>query len=560
MELVDGQTLESWQRRTPIDIHCAARLVKDMAESIASAHAQGVIHRDLKPANILVQSGSVPAVSADRDSRLRLKIADFGISRVLGDDGWRLTQTGGRLGTPAYMSPEQAAGPSTELGPATDIYSLGAILYQLLTGMPPFVAHDPLQLLHMIRRDQPVPPGLLRGDISSELETICLKCLEKQPRQRYHSAQELAEDLVRFLEGRPIRARAVGICGRMCYWVRRHPGLSISISVGAALLMLLAVGGLLTGLNQKELAENARTAQLLAEKRQAAAHRTWLDAFRRTEKALGRIMNLDWGPESFAQRDQAQGLVMELFAELHHDYLLQIQHEPHWGYIEVNAVCNYFALSRRSGQVPLSDPQALAWLSRADQTLRRIEQSPHPQREVMQHQDALGAAFGEPTFAASPERLLVDHRVTLNGWLAERAGNDGDHQRQLDLLSESSLAIMGLFATHESDVKLYSQAARATAAVAEAACQVNDLATSGAAIKMAVTHRRLACGRDAEDSLLRYDLVESLVWATRLSRKAGSAEISEDYADQARQAADADLMSSNFGEPIARLLATLDED
>jgi tRNA A-37 threonylcarbamoyl transferase component Bud32 len=557
MELVDGETLESWQKRTPIDIHCAARLVKHMAEAISTAHAQGVIHRDLKPANILVHSGSVNATAADRDSRLQLKIADFGISRVVGDDGWRLTQTGGRLGTPAYMSPEQAAGPSTELGPATDIYSLGAILYQLLTGLPPFVSQDPLQLLQMIRRDQPVAPGLIRGDIAADLETICLKCLEKQPRHRYLSADELSEDLGRFLEGRPIRARAVGICGRTFHWIRRHPGLSISISVGALLLLLLAVGGLLTGLSQRKLAESARTAQLLAENRQAAAQRTWLDAFHRTEQALVRIMNLDWAPQNYAQRNEVQGLITELFAELHRDYLVQLQNESRWGFIEVNALCNLISLRRKSGQVPLSDPQTLAWLTKADRALRRIEESPQPEQAVTEHQELLGTVFGDAAYTASPERLLVDHRVSLNHWLAELAGDEGNYQRKVELLSQSAEVVLKLVVADQSNIVQQRRAGLVVFQLAEGAWEANELTLMQTSIKMAVTHRRFASDLNAEDMLVRLELVDTLASAAGLARKAGMSVLADSYAAQAREAADADLMSSVYGENVERIIAAL---
>jgi serine/threonine protein kinase len=557
MELVDGETLESWQSRTPIDIHCAARLIKDMAEAISTAHAQGVIHRDLKPANILVPSGSVTATEAGRDSWLQLKIADFGISRVLGDDGWRLTQTGGRLGTPAYMSPEQAAGPSTELGPATDIYSLGAILYQLLTGLPPFVSQDPLQLLQMIRRDQPVAPGLIRGDLAADLETICLKCLDKQPRHRYLSADELSEDLGRFLEGRPIRARPVGICGRSCHRIRRHPGLFISISVGAVLLLLLAVGGLLTGLSQRKLAERARTAQLLAENRQAAAQRTWIDAFHRTEQALIRIINLDWAPESYAQRDEAQRLMMELFAGLHRDYLVQRQHDRRWGFIEVNALCNLISLSRKSDQGPVSDPQTLAWLTKADRALRRIEQSPQPEQAVTEHQELLGSVFGASPYRAAPARLLVDHRVSLNHWLAELAGNAGNYQRKVELLSQSAEVVLKLVSEEQSNIGLHGRAGLVVFQLAEGAWEANELTLMQTSIQLAVTHRRLASDLAAEDMLVRFELVDTLVSAAVLARKAGMSVLAESYAAQAREAADADLMSSLYGEHVERIIASL---
>src|SRR6202007_462749 len=162
-----------------------------------AAHGEKVIHRDLKPANVLLLVDGTP------------KITDFGLAKKL-DDTAGQTQSGDIVGTPSYMAPEQAGGKSKEIGPAADVYALGAILYECLTGRPPFKAATPLDTILQGVSDEPVPPTQLQSKTPRALETICLKCLQKEPQKRYGSAQELADDLRRFCKGEPIRARPVG--------------------------------------------------------------------------------------------------------------------------------------------------------------------------------------------------------------------------------------------------------------------------------------------------------------------------------------------------------------
>lgn len=178
-----------------------ARLGIQIADAIDYAHQQGVIHRDLKPANILLDRDGMP------------RIIDFGLSRCLEDDDTRLTAAGQIFGTPGYMSPEQAAGRNHDVGVASDVYSLGAVLYCLLTGRPPFRGHSTMVTLQQIINDLPVPPRLLSPEIPPDLESIVLKCLEKRPQDRYHSADELRLDLQRFLNGDAVTAASVNLIG-----------------------------------------------------------------------------------------------------------------------------------------------------------------------------------------------------------------------------------------------------------------------------------------------------------------------------------------------------------
>ena len=190
MDYVEGPTLEEQVRKGPLPPQRAAALVRTIAEAIHYAHGQGILHRDLKPSNVLVDHLDQP------------RITDFGLAKVLTGDS-ELTLTGQPLGSPGYMAPEQASGKPGEVGPHSDVYALGAVLYHLLTGRAPFHAETLTEVLRQVRETEPVRPGVLNPSVPRDLETICLKCLEKEPHRRYQTAQDLAEELGRFAAGRP---------------------------------------------------------------------------------------------------------------------------------------------------------------------------------------------------------------------------------------------------------------------------------------------------------------------------------------------------------------------
>jgi serine/threonine protein kinase/tetratricopeptide (TPR) repeat protein len=255
MELMRGGSLKDWLKNSSTHMPCdeAARLVETLARAIHIAHQHGIVHRDLKPGNILLATSDQPlSQDANKASNLTadgrslnaiLKISDFGLAKMA-DGGADLTNSRAVLGTPSYMAPEQAHGKSKDIGPATDVYALGAILYEILTGRPPFRGETTVDILMLVRNEQPIPPRQLQTKMPLDLETICLKCLEKEEGRRYAGALELAEDLHRFCEGKPIRARPIGRAARLWRWCRRKP-LVASLATAVIFLVVALIGGLL---------------------------------------------------------------------------------------------------------------------------------------------------------------------------------------------------------------------------------------------------------------------------------------------------------------------------
>jgi tetratricopeptide (TPR) repeat protein len=230
MEFVDGGSLAELLGGVPLPSEKAATLMITLADAMQAAHAGGIIHRDLKPSNILLMRDGTP------------KISDFGLARRL-EGKSDLTRTGDRVGTPCYMAPEQANGQSGAVGPPSDVYSLGAILYEMLTGRPPFQGETPGETERQLLVADPVPPSRLNGKVPRDLETICLKCLHKEAFRRYQSAAELADDLRRLANGEPITARRIGITERGAKWVRRHPAAAVAGLCVTVLSLVLIVGG-----------------------------------------------------------------------------------------------------------------------------------------------------------------------------------------------------------------------------------------------------------------------------------------------------------------------------
>jgi serine/threonine protein kinase/WD40 repeat protein len=229
MDYAQGRTLAEIVRDHPLPPTRAARYVRIIAEAIHYAHAQGILHRDLKPSNVLIDADDQP------------RITDFGLARRLhGEFG--VTVTGQVLGSPAFMPPEQTTGKSARVGPPSDVYGLGAILYHLLTGRPPFQAETIQDVLRQLHEREPVAPRLLNASVPRDLETICLKCLVKEPEKRYPTALALAEDLGRFERDEPISTRPAGQLEKAWRWCRRKPAIASLLGATTALFLLVAIG------------------------------------------------------------------------------------------------------------------------------------------------------------------------------------------------------------------------------------------------------------------------------------------------------------------------------
>ncbi|HEY8505814.1 MAG TPA: protein kinase, partial [Gemmataceae bacterium] len=298
LEFVGGGSLAQKAGGQPQPARDAAHLVETLARAMDFAHRRGVVHRDLKPANVLLTEDGVP------------KITDFGLAKCLGDTSGQ-TRTGALVGTPSYMAPEQARGGLKEVGPAADVYALGAILYELLTGRPPFAKATAMDTVMAVLADEPVPPGQLRPGVPRDLETVCLKCLRKEPGARYPSAAALAEDLHCFLAGEPIRARPLGRLGRLGRWCRRHPDIAALAATVFLLLATVAVGATVAAV---WIAGEKRAADLSAEAARLAQH----EAEAQREKAA----------QSARVADEQRGLALDALGTLVNEVQRQLGDAP----------------------------------------------------------------------------------------------------------------------------------------------------------------------------------------------------------------------------------------
>jgi tetratricopeptide (TPR) repeat protein/tRNA A-37 threonylcarbamoyl transferase component Bud32 len=282
LEFVDGGSLAQKLNGTPLSAPAAAELVETLARAMHAAHQRGIVHRDLKPANVLLTAEGIP------------KITDFGLAKFLATGeapaaaGVQVaagTVTGAILGTPSYMAPEQASGQTHAIGPATDVYALGAILYETLTGRPPFRAAGVWDTLAQVRTQDPVSPRQLQPNVPRDLETICLKCLQKESHKRYLRADALAEDLRRFHQGEPILARPVGAWERGVKWARRRPTTAALLGVSVLAAVALLVGGIWSNAVLRAAAERERQLAGEAKEQEEAARKGWAEAEAQQQQA-----------------------------------------------------------------------------------------------------------------------------------------------------------------------------------------------------------------------------------------------------------------------------------
>ncbi len=401
LELVGGGSLAQRLAEKPMAPRDAAELLETLARAVHAAHEAGVVHRDLKPSNILFTTDGVP------------KVSDFGLAKLLDSESGR-TLTGQVVGTPNYMAPEQAEGHSKRVGPAADVYALGAILYHALTGRPPFLGESALETLKLVTYTDAVPPRRLRPDVPRDLETICLKCLEKLTSKRYATALELADDLRRFQGGEPILARRIGVFRRGAKWSKRHPWQSASAAI-AALAVASVVG--LTYRHNLQLRDQIG----LTEAKSAEARRNYQEARSTIEAMLARLKD-----RRFAETPRMKELALDQMSD---------------------ALSFY---QRTLGQNKSNDPAVRADTARAFGVLSRVQQelgrSDQAESLVRQALDLIAGLRAEQPDNLDYLRLQLDNFGRLAVYLGALGRGD-----EALAASADSLGLAVLLATASPD-------------------------------------------------------------------------------------------------------------
>jgi predicted Ser/Thr protein kinase len=385
MKWIQGTNLSQGLPHFRANHRAAAFLLAKVARAIHAAHRRGILHRDLKPGNILLDASKQPYIT------------DFGLAKRL-DGASSLPSAGAVVGTASYMAPEQARG-QTPLTPAADIYSLGAILYEMLTGQPPFRAETPLETLRQVVEREPLPPRKLNPKIHRDLEIICLKCLDKRPQRRYASAEKLAKDLENWVEGRPIQARRVGRAERAWLWCRRKPVLAALSATAALLLAVVAVAVPLSFINANRKAEADRAKAIAEKKAEDAKRKAEADRAKKIRREYLDDMtaaNLAWGSNNYAEVRR----------------LLQRWKEADfrgWEWYFLDAQCRERALSVRGHSCAV---QAVAW-------------SPEGKRLASADRRGMVRVW---SLAADKDRPLLEIQTRTGGGVAGLAWSpDGKH-------------------------------------------------------------------------------------------------------------------------------------
>jgi tetratricopeptide (TPR) repeat protein len=485
LEYLDGGSLQQKLAGQPLPPRLAADLIEQLARAVQYAHEQGVVHRDLKPANILFTGGGQRTEDrgqktddrkqktvAGKQDTLRSgsfgrsaathsgahpaapvpKITDFGLAKRIEKDSG-LTGTGAILGTPSYMAPEQAEGRTRHIGPPADIHALGAILYELLTGRPPFLGADPIATITQVRLLDPVPPRRVQPHTPRDLETICLKCLEKEPAKRYAAAGDLADDLRRFLDNRPILARPVSVVEKAWKWAKRQPYQAALAGLFALILIGLTFGSVALARYRTKQAEELKIANeaeaaargVAEEQRDIAkqqfkrAEENFLSAREAVDKLLVRV-----GGERLIREPRAEKLRTELLESslAFYDRFLQahgddpsVRQEAGWAYQRVGAVRR--DLGRRAAAIA-AFREAVRFF---EGLAREKPDQPRYRKDLADTHKLLLVVLEDDGQSAEADRSFEAARELLRK-LAADAPNQPEHRSQLaELLNNRALQL-----------------------------------------------------------------------------------------------------------------------
>ena len=382
MGFVDGPNLEMKAREQILSCREAATICRDLAEALEYAHQNGVIHRDVKPHNVLIGPDGKP------------RLMDFGLAKLI-DGNQDLTSTGQVMGTAAYMAPEQARGSRTVVDPTIDVYSLGATLYRCVTGRPPFQASTTIEVLRQLNEDEPVSPRRLNQEIDVEIETLCLKCLDKEPSRRFQSAGELAAELNRYLNREPIQSRPISVLSRTWRWCLRRPASAASILLGVTLLtvMAAAIPLILLQQNKLQLAELQRQRDVDARGKAESAQQAEEQNRRQAEK--------------LASANAARAATQEYFVSIMKVREMRMQPEPKAGWTwEALDLLEKAATSNADGKDPVAVRSLIAdTLVTPDiREIGRIEGVPNTSVIAVSHDGKLLAA-GD--FGGNPGQVRI---------------------------------------------------------------------------------------------------------------------------------------------------------
>jgi tetratricopeptide (TPR) repeat protein len=448
LEFCAGGSLEKILNGTPLRPAEAATLVETLARAMHAAHQHGIVHRDLKPANILLSFSREPAASAQTalaaGSRLNdvtPKITDFGLAKKL-DDTSGQTQSGAIVGTPSYMAPEQASGHIKEIGPAADIYALGAILYECLTGRPPFKAATPVDTVLQVIGNEPAAPRQVQPDVPRDLETICLKCLQKDAVRRYGSALALADDLQRFREGRPILARPVGVVERAWRWCRRNLAVAmLLLAVAVTLVAGTAVACYFAwqaearardALAEKARADDetaeARRQELLAQEQRQRAETSYRLAREGLEQCVGRVRNdprLQQGPLEDLRRT-----IMQAEAEFYQKFVNLRDDDPAFQLERGRAWLLLAWITRELGNQAEAVRQYQQGLAILQALVRNHPETPEYRLWLARGANDLGVLYGYNGQHADSEKLLRE-AITVQEALARDWPNEPSYRYDL---------------------------------------------------------------------------------------------------------------------------------